>query len=235
MKRYVIIPTRESLTDSEDKTTTIGKLNIFLTRAGWEVHFIKQAKSMLGALREGIEECGVTSKDYVIFCHDDIEILNNTEYFNGILDAKLSNPKTGFVGIAGTAVLSEAINWFACSRQHNSGGGMVYHGKTYTEMSLSPYGTAKDVVTLDGVFLAATGKTLYSIGLRAPKAWKSAWHHYDTFLTLQCHINKQINRIAPISIRHESGGDYNDAYRDDIPRVAQSFAKHLPAIVHQLP
>ena len=232
MKRYAIIPTRESVVDCDDKTTTVGKLNRFLTVAGWEVHFIRHAKSMLGALRTGVEECGIKTGDYVIYCHDDIEILNNVEYFNGILDAKLKNPKTGFTGIAGTAILTDTINWFACSRQHNSGGGMVYHGEDYDSMYLTPYGPAKDVVTLDGCFLATTGKTLYEISLRAPSSWKSAWHHYDTFLTFQAHIKKKVNKISPISLRHASGGDYNNLYLEDIPRVAQSFAKHLPAVIH---
>ena len=232
MNRYVIIPTRESMTDCEDKTTTVGKLNAFLTGAGWKVHFVRNSESMLAALRSGVEECGVLAKDYVIFCHDDIEILNNSEYFNGIIDAKLQDPHTGFAGVAGTAVVTEAINWYACSKQHNCGGGAVYHGKDYETMFLTFFGTAKDVVTLDGCFLATTGKTLHSISLRAPKAWKSAWHHYDTFLTLQCFIKKKVNKIFPISIRHASGGDYNALYQEDIPRVAASFANHLPAIVN---
>jgi len=220
------------MTDCEDKTTTVGKLNAFLTGAGWEVHFIKHAESMLAALRSGVEECGVLAEDYVIFCHDDIEILNNIEYFNGILNSKLSDPTTGFTGIAGTAVLTSIINWFACSQQHNSGGGVVYHGKDYETMYITPFGGARNVVTLDGCFLATKGSTLHSISLRAPASWKSAWHHYDTFLTLQCFIKKKVNKISPISIRHASGGDYNALYQEDIPRVAASFANHLPAIVN---
>ena len=215
--------------DCHNSNKTVGKLNEFLTDAGWEVFFVRNAKSMLGALRDGLTDCKVNPKDYVIFCHDDIEILNNTKYFNSIVDAKLSDPTTGFIGCAGTALVTEDINWFACSRKHNCGGGMVYHGKDYKTMFATPYGGAKNVVTLDGVFLAATGKVFAGVRLTAPKSWVSNWHHYDTMLTLQAHVQKKINRIAPLSIRHESGGDYSADYYSDIPRVAKSFAKYLPA------
>lgn len=231
MNRYAIIPTRESITDCEDKTTTVGKLNEFLTGAGWEVHFVRNAKSILGAFREGVEQLCVLAKDYVIFCHDDIEILNNAEYFNKIIDIRLEDTTTGFTGVAGTSILDTRINWFACSQHYNSGGGMVYHGNSYETMRISPYGNETNVVTLDGLFLATTGKILHSISLRSPSSWKSKWHHYDTFLTLQCHIKNKVNRIAPLCIRHASGGDYNDAYLDDISRVASTFANHLPAQV----
>tara|TARA_R110002110_G_scaffold409296_2_gene631479 strand:- start:2508 stop:3221 length:714 start_codon:yes stop_codon:yes gene_type:complete len=231
MNRYVIIPTRESMTDCEDKTTTVGKLNAFLTDAGWKVHFVRNAKSMLGAFREGVEQLCVLAKDYVIFCHDDIEILNNIECFNKIIDIQLEDPTTGFTGVAGSAIVTDLINWFACAKQYKSGGGMIYHGDSYETMGISPFGHEINVVTLDGVFLATTGKILHSISLRSPSSWKSKWHHYDTFLTLQCHIKNKVNRVAPLCLRHASGGDYNDAYRDDIPRVATTFAKHLPAQV----
>tara|TARA_R110002110_G_scaffold409871_1_gene632646 strand:- start:253 stop:963 length:711 start_codon:yes stop_codon:yes gene_type:complete len=229
MKRYAIIPTRETEDNCQNPRKTVGKLNRFLTEAGWVVYFARNADSMLGALREGLKSCDVTSHDYIIFCHDDIEILNNKEYFNAIIDSKLSDRMTGFIGCAGTAIVTKDINWFACSRKHNSGGGMVYHGKDYKSMYPTSYGAVKNVVTLDGVFLAATGKVFNGINLTAPKSWVSKWHHYDTFLTLQTHVQKKINRIAPLSIRHESGGDYNKDYVSDIPRVARSFNKYLPA------
>ena len=229
MKRYAIIPTRETVDDCNNENTTVGKLHAFLKEAEWSVVFVRNATSMLEALRTGLSDCNAQNKDSIIFCHDDIEILNNVEYFNEVITSRLEDSKTGFVGCAGTAIVTEDINWFACSRKHNCGGGVVYHGKDYKSMYATPYGGARNVVTLDGLFLAAKGKTLKNIRLNAPKSWVSKWHHYDTMLTLQTHVQGKLNRIAPLAIRHESGGNYDESYYSDIPRVAKSFAKYLPA------
>lgn len=101
MGRYAIIPTRYTLEQREDSATQVGALNEYLKTAGWEVCFVQDATSMLGAFKTGIEECNLADDDYVIFCHDDIEHLLRPEIFNKLLDAKLKLKDTGFVGIAG--------------------------------------------------------------------------------------------------------------------------------------
>ncbi len=149
-----------------------------------------------------------------------------------VLDAKLRDSTTGFVGVAGTSHLTEEINWYACSLRNNSGGGSIYHGADHESMNISAFGPKQTAVTLDGVFLACKGDVLLRIKLRSPAAWNAKWHHYDTWMTFQAYLGGRTNHIAPLSLRHASGGSYDAAYAKDIPKVANSFAKHLPAIIY---
>ena len=214
-----------------DISTTVGKLKNYFLGAGWKVHFIENAESIFEAYREGVAKCNLTPTDLVILCHDDIEILLDSTIFNRILKHHLSDPKVGFVGVAGSAVISEDANWFACSRKHKSGGGVVFHGPSVLNMELSRYGDKKVAVILDGVFLAATSTVIRSINLNQPNHFTSKWHWYDASYTFQAYRKKLINVIAPIMIRHESGGNYDASYFKDIPAFVKLYGKYLPASI----
>ena len=224
MNKHIIIPTR-----FEEKAESLKQ---YFESAGWEVHFVVGAKNIFEAYTRGLETAGVKAKDKVILCHDDIEILCTPEIFNKLLDKELDDPRTGFVGVAGSSYINEQINWYACSRQNDAGGGMVYHGDSVFTMEPSVYGRKRKAVILDGLFLATTGKVLYSINLKRPKVFVSNWHHYDASYCLQAHGKKYVNVISPIPIRHASGGNYDETYQRDIPVVAGLFDRLLPAIVH---
>jgi hypothetical protein len=232
MRRYVIIPTRSTEEMQNDLKTTVGKLKNYLLSAGWKVHFIQNAESIFEAYREGVARCRLTPTDFVILCHDDIEILLDSVVFNHLLKYYLSNSNTGFVGVAGSAVITEEANWFACSQRHGAGGGIVFHGHSHINMQPSVYGTSQKAVILDGVFLAATGSVLRNINLNQPKNFTSKWHWYDASFTFQTYRKNLTNVIAPILLRHESGGTYDDSYRKDIPAFVKLYGKYLPAAVN---
>jgi len=226
MGRYVIIATRKPGKERSDQTTTVGALAAFYKTSGWEVRFHENAESMYEVYRTGCQN--IKPDDYVIFCHDDIEILMTPKQFNSLIHTKLSKPKAGFLGVAGSAYITSKINWYMCSKEYESGGGVVYHGPSVADMTPSHYGHVKNAVGMDGVFLAAKGAIINSIQLKQPDKITSPWDHYDFFYTAQAHIKGYSNEIIPLPLRHESGGRYPPAYQENVPIMAELFEKHLP-------
>ena len=86
---------------------------------------------------------------------------------------------------------------------------------------------------MDGVFLAATIKTLRSIQLTKPAAFQGAWDFYDIFYTFQTHLKNKKNYTVPIQIRHESIGELagRDSWHKNREAFINIFDKHLPASV----
>jgi hypothetical protein len=229
MKKLAVIATRTTEEEQSNPDTTVGKLNQFLVSAGWCVTFVQNANSMFEAHKAGTQ--GVEDEDFVILCHDDIEILLDEDRFNDLISSHLNDEKVGFVGVAGSSKIGTEIGWFQCARAYGSGSGACYHGKTVPEMFLTFFGPAGKVVALDGVFLAASGKTINSIKVAKPVDIKSTWDWYDFFYCVQAHMKGKENRTIPLPIRHESGGRYPQVFFDDIPRWKKLLVKHLPLVV----
>ena len=232
MRRYAIIATRSPKADQRDGTTTIGNLYSFLTRAGWEVHFVENANSMFDVYKSTVNSLDLIANDQVIMCHDDIEILLSEEIFNRVLSQHLENPLTGFVGVAGSQMITHEASWYTCSQKHNSGGGVVYHGKDLKSMIPSFYGTSRKAVTMDGVFLASTGRVLNTINLGMPKNFIGKWDWYDAIYTFQAYKKNLKNVIAPILLRHESGGRYPKEWHLDKPKFVELFNDDIPAVAN---
>lgn len=231
MRRYAIIATRHPKEVRGDGTTTVGNLYCFLTLAGWEVTFVENADSMFEVYNETSKKLDLHSNDQIIMCHDDIEVINSVESFNHLLSVHLEKPDTGFVGVAGSRVItSEEIAWFRCAQRHESGGGVVYHGKTLETMYPSGYGPHTKAVCMDGVFLATTGRVLNTINLQMPEGFVGKWDWYDAIYTFQAFKKKLKNIIAPIILRHESGGRYPQEWHEDLPKFRTLFSKDLPAV-----
>ncbi len=234
MKRYVIIATRNSIEDCESEITTVGKLRKYLKDAGWEVCFQRNRRSIFDAYSHGLNSLDLDPEDQIILCHDDIEILTAPDKFNEYLDYYLIHqPKTGFVGVSGSRTLNKNSNWFSSSQKtKGAGGGCVFHGSHFSTMALSHYGHQQKAVCLDGVFLASTKSVLDSIELRKPKIFKGNWHWYDASYTLQAHLKGLTNWIAPIILRHESGGNYDSLFYEDMKNFNILFKNNLPAVVN---
>jgi len=229
MRRYAIIPTRHSADIRKDGTTTVGKLYHYLVTAGWEVRFVKGAKSIYDAYNDTIKSLGIVAKDVVILCHDDIEILFSKDKFNEIIDEALSENNVGFAGVAGTPVLSRKACWWQ-SLERGKMGGYVYHGKDLSQVA-TYFGPEKYAVALDGVFLCAQGSLLNTIQLTKPKSFEGAWDFYDVFYTFQAHLKGFRNKILPLQIRHESPGKPRPSWDMNRKSFIKIFGKHLPATV----
>lgn len=231
MNKYVIIPTMKTEAECLSQETTVGKLNSYLQDAGWKVHFSRNAKSIFDAHSEGLKHFGVGPDDYVILCHDDIEILVNPTNFNSIISNALSKQNIGFIGVAGTSYLDDTLSWFHCAMRNKTGCGYINHGTSITSMRLDYFGNQGKSVVIDGVFLAATGKVLNSIRVAKPSVLQYNWAWYDTYYTLQTHKKGLTNLVVNLPIRHDSTGRYNPEYWDDLPRFKELVKEILPAVV----
>jgi len=153
MKKFALIPTREKLPNSV--------ISSYLKKAGWDPIFLPGYSSIFEAFSKGMELCNIKPEDHVILCHDDIDIVTVPEYFNSLIEKELSNPKTGFIGVAGTRFLQESGVWwegmgkFPQDSPLNALSGFVAHGNRDSN-HINYYGHHGKVVVLDGLFLCKT-------------------------------------------------------------------------------
>jgi hypothetical protein len=229
MKKVAFIPTRE--------TTQPEPIYSFLKSAGWEVVVLSKYSSIFEAFRTGMESFKINAEDYVIFCHDDIEILTNPKDFNYFIDEKLEKPDTGFVGVAGTKLLKNSCVWWEDLNKKteylNPLSGFVLHGKKTEKMFGNWYGPYGRVAVLDGLFLCAKGSTLYSINLKKPEVFNGMWDFYDIYYTAQTTVKGKKNYTVPIQLVHESIGELagRDSWHENRKAFAVAFSDHLPLAV----
>lgn len=230
--KFALIPTRR--TPEVDKDLPIGT---YLRRNGWSVVYIENKESIFAAYSAALEEV-VRPDDSVILCHDDIRILTDGALFNEIIDSKLSKTDTGFIGVAGTQFLSKTGVWWDKLGTYNPNGGqtnplcgVVYHGDSILSMTPTFYGGHSRVVALDGVFLAAKGKTIKSIKISKPPTFEGGWDFYDIYYTVQAHLRDLKNYCVPIHILHQSVGNLKDGWYKNKEAFLDKFGKLLPLTI----
>ena len=235
MNRYVIIATRHTEEECADSNTNVGKLNQYLEDAGWTVKFMRDCKSIFQAYHNGVKEIEPNDEDQIILCHDDIEVLFRKEVFNEIIDHWLSKNKCGFVGVAGSPLLRKNANWLASGREtRRECGGSIWHGSSMNSCYMSFFGNETQAVQVDGVFMATTGEVLKKIELRKPTTFQSGWHWYDAYYCIQAHLKGYNNYVMPLTLRHASGGSFDQAFYTDMKNFTKLFGKYLPVVVRKL-
>ena len=174
MAIHAIICTRSR----EDISEVTDKLLTFLSRCKIKVFLISGAKSIFSAYKNAYKRINPNPEDIIIFCHDDIEIREEPEAFVEKLDKIFSeSTQRGFVGPAGTTHLGETAVWWDQTlwrqRKHR---GRVAHvdpqGKEYWTDYTPNKCPTREVVVLDGLFLAATPKCIEAVGLEKPEYFK---------------------------------------------------------------
>jgi len=216
-------------TRSKSLTKTTKKLASYLSRAKIETKFLVNQKSIFGGYSSAFKKFNVQDTDIVIMCHDDIEILTDTEELKDIIVTNCFKHDTGFIGVAGTTHLSEdAIWWNQQIWQQGKHRGFVYHGEDKFNCESTFYGSCGQVVSLDGLFLAASGKTLKKIGLDKPDYLEGDWDFYDLHYTITAHKKGLKNLVVPIQLVHNSKGELTG--RDSWHKNRLAFINK-----HQLP
>jgi len=236
MRKLAFIPTRI------ERPTLIKD---FLTRAGWDVHYLVNKPSIFEAYSEALKEHKVVAKDYVIMCHDDIEIIMEPKQFNNVIEVGLDDT-TGFIGVAGAKKLNKtACWWHGLGREYPHPDsflrGCVWHGDNLMNSLPTYYGGYGEVEVLDGLFMAAKGGTLNSIQTTKPKGFESNWDYYDMLYTYQATQNGKRNRVVPIFVVHNSPGEgamtdewdasrkaFQDKYGDKLEEISLPHQSQLP-------
>lgn len=203
MKIYALICSRDKL-----GTSTRNELISYLSSLGVNIKLLVNQDSLFEAYSKTVNSIDYSDDDIFIFCHDDIEILNDRATFFNTLTSFTKPEKTGFIGVAGTKALNaNGVWWHRDSQYSEKLRGIVFHGKSRSEMSPSYYGPPySPVVCSDGLFLACRGKVLRDIDLSKPEEFPGEWDYYDIYYNLQAHQKGYINKVVPILIRHESIG-----------------------------
>jgi len=211
---------------------TTSNLLEYFKRCDIQSKLLVDEKSIFDAYENGIDKLQADPNDIVILCHDDIKILTDPIVFTSLLKEKLSKPNVGFVGVAGTKILSrDAVWWDKDLWERGFHSGYVLHGSDATKADDTHFGKLGKVAVLDGLFLAATKKTLRSIQMTKPKFFEGEWDFYDIFYTFQAHIKGKVNATIPINICHESRGELvgRDSWYQNKDAFVKKFSTYLPA------
>ena len=203
MRIYSIICTR-----NKDLNPITQKLVSKLSSVPSKVLLMVNQKSIFSGYKKAFDKVNPDDSDIFIMCHDDIEINNTPEEIVkciGIANAE----GYGFVGAAGTKLLGRDAVWWEQGRWkegHHSG--QVYHkDKDSPAFHQTYYGPVSKVVVLDGLFLAASAKTLRAVGLEKPKYLEGDWDFYDIHYTFSSYEKGLTNVTVPINIAHYSRGE----------------------------
>lgn len=205
MKVSAIIPTR----DSKNIPAITKNLVAYLSRADIGSIVVGNQDSIFTAHERGFRFFNSSDPDDIfIICHDDIILGGDPIKFRETLEQSLSQRGVGFVGPAGTSFLGkEAIWWDQEVWRMGLHSGQVKHidqaGKEYT----TTYGPPNRVVVLDGLFLAATKRTLDLVGFKKPSYFEGDWDFYDIHYTTTAHLLGLENHTIHMDIVHQSRGE----------------------------
>ena len=142
--------------------------------------------------------------DCILFVHDDVFI----DSINFLVEIR-NLFKKGFdvVGVAGGSklqVIKPCLWHLLCKRETLSG--VVSHYHNTTDYDPTIFGqTPKEVILLDGVFLAVRTKSIAKEKIKFDTKIKG-FHHYDLKFCLDCHLAGLRLTTAPIHVIHESPG-----------------------------
>lgn len=213
-------------TRSKNLNNTTNKLVKYLKDANVLVSLIVNSSSIFTGYQRAYDQAKPDPNDIIILCHDDLEILNTKESFIEILLKSLTkDPMAGFVGVAGTSYLSEdAIWWNQNAWKEGYHSGYVLHGNDVCEAQPTFYGPYKEVVALDGLFLAATARTIEKVGLSKPDYLEGDWDFYDILYTTSAKRKGLVNKTIPLIILHNSLGEL--VGRDSWTKNREAYIKN---------
>ena len=137
----------------------------FLREAGFEVRPLHNYSSIFAAYSAGVGSLQPEQDDIVMLVHDDVAFDGSPAALRQSLQRHLAYPGVGFVGAAGTRRLQPELVWWRGQSDMTTLAGMCHHGLRPSDPASfrSFFGPFGRVVVLDGVLLAATGRTLRSV------------------------------------------------------------------------
>jgi uncharacterized protein (TIGR03032 family) len=179
-----------------------------LTRLGaGDIVAIGNPGSLFAAYDTGRYEA---RRDALCFLHDDVDIEGLDAEL--ILD-RLADPRTGFLGVAGTRVLDDTGVWWHGlngPEQATRLSGRCGHRQADKEW-ISHYGAFGEVVVLDGLCLFTTRAVLDAIGGFADPPL-DGFDFYDISATLRAHLRGFVNQTVPVDLYHWGVGNPRPAW-----------------------
>jgi hypothetical protein len=197
-------------------------------------HAVINSRSIFRGYEAALDSINPNPEDYIILCHDDIKLLMDSNLFLEVLLTEFAKPDTGFIGPAGTTHLGDTAVWWDQNMwKENKHSGVVWHGKiNHPDNNFMPtyYGNYRQVVVLDGLFLACKYKVLQDINISKPRYFTGDWDFYDIYYTYQAHKLGYKNKAVPILLAHESFGNLagRDSWHENRVGFIKEFKYDLP-------
>lgn len=168
--------------------------------------------------------------DFIVFCHNDLTIL--TKNWGKILLGlfKIYSDYDIF-GIAGTTELNEHGCWWLDKNgqmNRNKMYGRVWHTnglRNWESVYSEKINGVKDVVIVDGLFIAVNGQTVLK---RFNEDFKN-FHFYDVSFSFENYLEGcNIGVIDKISVLHQSVGQTNQNWEDNRKQFVSIFKEEIP-------
>jgi GT2 family glycosyltransferase len=186
---------------------------------------IADAKSLAEGYNRGIR---CAEGKIIIFCHDDIEFVNNN--VADIIKEDLN--EYDVVGVAGTSRLTDGA-WISAGQPYVHG--QVAHGDTGQNKgyNLCVYGLGRDdaivpgIQALDGLFFAVNRQVVNALAF--DEALFDGFHLYDLDFTYSAYLKGY--RIAVdhrINLIHYSGGKFDHVWKNYVQSFNRKYANVLP-------
>jgi len=187
----------------------------------YELIRIADAKSLAEGYNRGLKR---SRGDLLVFCHDDIEILQQ-DIYTRIVDHLAS---ADLVGVAGTSRLRDG-NW-AAAGQPNIHGQVVQPtpagGLTLDVFGLVGRPTGKPIQALDGVWLAVRRNVVESLRFDAERF--DGFHLYDIDFTYRAYLaGYRLAVCHDILIYHQSLGQRDEAWQRYLNVFQRKYAEQL--------
>ena len=190
----------------------MGALEIFI--------FPENTSGLPDIYNQAIEHAA-TDPAILIFIHDDVHLSDfywgkhltsalNLFDIVGVAGNKRRNPKQASWYFLNDAYLRDDVQYLS---------GVVGHGKGFPADDLSVYGEpGQECKLLDGLLIAVKSETLIKNELRFDPQFD--FHFYDIDFCRQAELKGLKMGTCHVSLIHESGGDFNEAWR-------QMYQKYL--------
>ncbi len=174
--------------------------------------------------------------EILAFVHDDIEVWGNSLCFQRVLET-LSDPATGFVGVAGTRSLDACGVWWHVAEASR---GMVGH-PSFSELGLhwsvwpsavsdgaaGPRALFGQAVVLDGALLLCHRRTFDALRGFDETGYQG-FHFYDIDITFRATLAGLVNFVMPIPVLHHTPGLFDVRWEVNRQQFLDKFKDRLP-------
>ena len=206
--------------------TALGKsIKSFIEVSKAEIKLYAENSTGLSEVYNKAIEESTESPAILVFAHDDI-VLYDFFWSERIREGV---EKFDIAGLAGNlrrvpkqpswAFVDDRFNWDSPSNLS----GAVAHGVTFPLNKVLPFGpTSLECKLLDGVLLAVKSELLIKSNLRFDVNFK--FHFYDLDFCRQAELKNLRMGTIPLSIVHESGGNFNsDDWRNSYQQYCSKW------------
>lgn len=153
--------------------------------------------------------------DYYIFAHDDIAIIDD-KWLDKILKGL---QKYDIVGVAGGVIFDPMHGMWSSSLSPVISSGCVAHKERNGKYVYTNYGLEKEVLTVDGCFMACKNSVVKDIQWQA----YNKFHFYDIDFCLKAHDKGYKIGVTPIAIAHNSSGQYNEKWLQALGKFREQW------------